>query len=62
MGPTPIAITESDTARWVRLSIVVPSTMPSATVWANAILLLYLACRWYADLKARRRDWWMTYL
>jgi uncharacterized membrane protein len=31
-------------------------------VWAVAIVLLYLACRWYADLKARRRDWWMTYL
>ena len=31
-------------------------------VWAIAVVILYLACRWYADLKARRRDWWMAYL
>jgi uncharacterized membrane protein len=31
-------------------------------VWAITVGLLYVACRWYADLKARRRDWWMTYL
>lgn len=31
-------------------------------VWAIAVALLYLACRWYADLKARRRAWWMAYL
>jgi hypothetical protein len=27
-----------------------------------AIVLLYQACRWYADLKARRNDWWLKYL
>jgi uncharacterized membrane protein len=26
-------------------------------VWAVAIVLLYFACRWYADLKARRGGW-----
>lgn len=31
-------------------------------VWAVSVLLLYFACRWFADLKARRRDWWMAYL
>jgi uncharacterized membrane protein len=31
-------------------------------VWAIAIVLLYFACRWYADLKARRSDWWLKYL
>jgi uncharacterized membrane protein len=31
-------------------------------VWAVAIALLYLACRWFADLKARRQDWWLKYL
>jgi uncharacterized membrane protein len=31
-------------------------------VWAIAVMILYFACRWYADLKARRRDWWMAYL
>jgi uncharacterized membrane protein len=31
-------------------------------VWLVAILLLYPACRWFADLKARRKEWWLSYL
>jgi uncharacterized membrane protein len=31
-------------------------------VWAVAIALLYLACRWFAGLKARRQDWWLKYI
>ena len=33
-------------------------------VWAIAIVILYFPSRWYADLKARRRDWggWLKYL
>jgi uncharacterized membrane protein len=31
-------------------------------VWALAIVILYFACRWFASLKARRKDWWLTYL
>ena len=31
-------------------------------VWAVAIALLYPGCRWFADLKGRRRDWWLKYL
>jgi uncharacterized membrane protein len=31
-------------------------------VWALVILLLYPLCRWMADVKARRRDWWLSYL
>jgi len=31
-------------------------------VFAVAIALLYLPCRWYADLKSRRRDAWLSYL
>jgi uncharacterized membrane protein len=31
-------------------------------IWAVAIVLLYVACRWYADLKSRRTDWWLRYL
>jgi uncharacterized membrane protein len=30
-------------------------------VWLAAVLLLYPACRWFADLKARRKDWWLSY-
>jgi uncharacterized membrane protein len=31
-------------------------------VWATAIAILYFPCKWYMDLKARRRDWWLSYL
>jgi hypothetical protein len=31
-------------------------------VWAVAIVILYLACRWFADLKARRTDAWLRYV
>lgn len=31
-------------------------------VWCIAILLLYPACLWFADFKARRRDWWLKYV
>ena len=30
--------------------------------WATAVLLLYPACSWYAALKTRRKDWWLSYL
>jgi uncharacterized membrane protein len=31
-------------------------------VWAIAIAILYFACRWFADVKSRRTDWWLKYL
>ena len=31
-------------------------------VWATAIVLLAFPCRWFADLKVRRREWWLRYL
>ena len=31
-------------------------------VWAIAIVLLYFACRWFADFKAQKNDWWLRYL
>jgi len=30
-------------------------------VWIGVVLLLYPACRWFAGLKGRRRDAWLTY-
>ena len=30
--------------------------------WALVILALYPACRWFAHVKATRRDWWLSYL
>jgi uncharacterized membrane protein len=31
-------------------------------VWAILVLSLYLLCRWFADLKQRRRGWWWSYV
>jgi uncharacterized membrane protein len=31
-------------------------------VWALIVVGLYPACRWFATVKERRRDWWLTYL
>ena len=31
-------------------------------VWIAVIVLLYFPCRWFAALKARRRDPWLSYL
>lgn len=31
-------------------------------VWAIAIVLLYFPCRRFAELKARRTEWWLRYL
>jgi uncharacterized membrane protein len=31
-------------------------------IWMTAIALLYVPCRWFADLKQRRKDWWLSYV
>ena len=31
-------------------------------VWAAVVLALYPACRWFAEWKARRHTWWVSYL
>jgi uncharacterized membrane protein len=31
-------------------------------VWAVVIVALYPFCRWMARVKARRRDWWLSYV
>lgn len=31
-------------------------------IWAAVVLLLYFPCRWFMRLKARRKDWWLSYL
>jgi uncharacterized membrane protein len=30
--------------------------------WFVGILLLYPFCRWFAEIKRRRRNWWLSYL
>jgi uncharacterized membrane protein len=31
-------------------------------LWAVVVLAMYPLCRWYAGLKRRRKDWWLSYL
>jgi uncharacterized membrane protein len=31
-------------------------------VWVGVVVGLYPLCRWFAGVKARRRDWWLSYL
>ena len=31
-------------------------------VWALVVAALYPFCRWIAGVKARRRDWWLSYV
>jgi len=31
-------------------------------VWLAGVILIYPLCKWYANLKARRTDWWLSYL
>jgi uncharacterized membrane protein len=31
-------------------------------VWLLVVVSLYPVCRWFADLKQRRREWWWSYL
>jgi uncharacterized membrane protein len=31
-------------------------------IWAAVVAALYLPCRWFASVKARRKDWWLSYL
>ncbi|HEX2723126.1 MAG TPA: hypothetical protein VHM24_09415, partial [Gemmatimonadaceae bacterium] len=30
--------------------------------WIAGVLLLYPVCKWYASIKSRRSDWWLSYL
>jgi uncharacterized membrane protein len=31
-------------------------------IWFAVVVLMYPVCRWYADIKGRRTDWWLGYL
>jgi hypothetical protein len=31
-------------------------------IWVGVVLILYPACRWFAKVKSRRREAWLSYL
>jgi uncharacterized membrane protein len=38
------------------------SLLVTYAAWIVGVLILYPVCRWYAALKARRKEWWLSYL
>jgi hypothetical protein len=30
--------------------------------WILGVLLIYPLCKWFAEVKKRRSDWWLSYL
>jgi uncharacterized membrane protein len=40
-----------------------PLPLPAVyAIWATVVLILYPLCRWFASVKQRRADWWLSYL
>ncbi|HEX6599782.1 MAG TPA: heparan-alpha-glucosaminide N-acetyltransferase domain-containing protein [Gemmatimonadaceae bacterium] len=40
-----------------------PAPLPVVwLIWVTVVVLLYPLCRWFAGLKRRRTDWWLSYL
>jgi hypothetical protein len=31
-------------------------------MWLLAVFILYFPCKWYAGVKQRRKDWWLSYI
>jgi len=31
-------------------------------MWITVVVILYFPCRWYEDVKRRRKDWWLSYI
>jgi len=51
------------TSAWIRLPDGWGYGLPVVyMVWPGVVLALYPACRWFATVKARRRDPWLSYL
>ena len=36
--------------------------LPTYVAWIGVVVVLYYPSRWFAGLKARRKDWWLSYL
>lgn len=36
--------------------------LPTYLGWILVVWMLYYVCRWFAEIKANRKDWWLSYL
>jgi len=58
---TPVAATTT-ASRLMSLDLMRGVVMVLYAVFVCVIALLYLPCRWFADVKARRRGSWLAYI
>jgi hypothetical protein len=69
------AYTRYGQADWMFKNVTVPSTsvlpfppgygyglVPVYAIWLAVVALIYPACRWFANVKARSRAPWLSYL
>ncbi len=65
-GPTGLFTVEPFVAAFTGSTLYPPGygiSLPGVyLVWLIVVTLLYLPCRWFAELKQRRRDAWLSYL
>ena len=65
-----VAVITHQPARWLFHGAVFAETPPGYghslpfvyLMWFVVLLLLYVPCWWFEDLKRRRTDWWLSYL
>jgi uncharacterized membrane protein len=38
------------------------SIVTAYLAWVGVVALIYVPCRWWGEVKSRRRDWWLSYL
>jgi hypothetical protein len=39
-----------------------PNLWRTYLVWAGVVFVLYWPCKWFANMKRRRSDWWLSYV
>jgi hypothetical protein len=36
--------------------------LPTYLAWITVVIVMYYPTKWFAQLKTRRKDWWLSYL
>ena len=57
-----LGVMEADTKAIFAVQAAGLSLAGTYAAWILIMAALYPACRWYAGVKRRRRDWWLSYL
>jgi uncharacterized membrane protein len=70
IGLLALMATGQDFTRLLHQPILAPPTPPGTgfslgmvyVFWVVGMVVAYFPCRWFAKVKAKRRDWWLSYL